>query len=176
MSLIDIVQKEEATGKVAEIYESMTNAMGYVPNAFSLFSSSPHLLEVQYGNLKHFMRHKTLGGKFLALVRYLVSDQEECTYCVGMNRGILMHYGVLPDQLAEIKANPAISPLEENELQLLLFVLKVVKNAASVEQADMDALRKLGWTDADILEASYHATSQIGVDRLFNAFKLESDR
>lgn len=176
MPLINIVQKEEATGKVAEIYESMTNAMGYVPDAFSLFSSSPHLLEIQYENLKHFMRHKTLGGKFLALVRYLVSDQEDCIYCVGMNRGILMHYGVLPDQLAEIKANPASAPLEENELQLLLFVLKVVNNAASVEQADVENLRQLGWTDADILEASFHATNQIASDRLFNAFKLESQR
>jgi hypothetical protein len=51
----------------------------------------------------------------------------------------------------------------------------VVKNSNSIEQADVDKLRKLGWTDTDILEATYHGTTQVGVDKIFNAFKISSD-
>ena len=176
MTLIKLVEQEEATGKVAEVYESMVNTMGFVPNAFKIFSPSAHLLETQVNNLKYFMRHKTLGGKLLALIRLLVSEEEVCEYCVGMNSGILLQYGILPDQLAEIKKDPAKAPLEEKEMAMLLFVLKVVKASNSTEQKDIDALKSLGWTDGDILDSTYHATSQVGVDKIFNAFKLESDR
>lgn len=173
MSLIRLVEKEEATGRVAEIYEIMIKNMGYIPNAFKVFSSSEHVLEKQFDNLGYFMRHKTLGGKLLAFIRLLVSESEKCKYCVGMNSGILLQYGVLPEMLSEIKLNPAKVPLEKNELAMLLFVLKVVKDSNSIQQEDIDILKNLGWTDKDIMDATYHGTTQVGVDKIFNAFKID---
>jgi uncharacterized peroxidase-related enzyme len=176
MPLLNLIEKEQATGKVAEIYETMTNTLGFVPNAFKIFSPSAHVLGNQVGNLGYFMRHKTIGGKLLAFIRLLVSEQEQCLYCVGMNSGILMQYGVLPEMIAGIIQDPSTAPLEENDLAMLLFVLKVVKNSNSIEKGDVDKLRSLGWSDTDILEATYHATSSVASDMIFNAFKIESDR
>jgi AhpD family alkylhydroperoxidase len=175
MALLKLAEPNEATGRVAEIYESMINTMGFIPNAFKVFSPSAHVLDKQFGNLGYFMRHKTLGGKLLAFIRLLVSEQEHCAYCVGMNSGILLQYGVLPEAIGEIRKDPSKAPLEEKELALLIFVLKVVNDSNSTMQADVDLLRDLGWTDADILEATYHGTTQVGVDRLFNAFKIEQE-
>ncbi len=175
MALIKLIEKEEATGRIAEIYDTMMNTMGFIPEAFKIFSPSEYVLEKQFANLGYFMRHKTLGGKLLAFIRLLVSDQEECVYCVGMNSGILLQYGVLPDSLAEIKLNPAKAPLEDNELALLLFVLKVVKNSNSITQDDVNILKSHGWSDSDIMDATYHGTSQVGSDKLFNAFKIDTE-
>ena len=175
MALLNLIEKDQATGRVAEIYETMINTMGFIPNAFKVFSPSAHVLDKQFANLGYYMRHKTLGGKLLAFIRLLVSEQEQCVYCVGMNSGILLQYGVLPDMIAEIKMDPSKAPLEENELAMLLFVLKVVKNSNSIEQVDVDKLRNLGWNDAEILEATYHGATQVGVDKIFNAFKIEQD-
>jgi uncharacterized peroxidase-related enzyme len=175
MALLNLTEQKDATGRVAEIYESMMNTMGFIPNAFKVFSPSAHVLDKQYGNLGYFMRHKTLGGKLLAFIRLLVSDKEECAYCVGINSGILLQYGVLPEAIGEIKKDPSKAPLDEKEMAMLLFVLKVVKDSNSTTQADVDALRKLGWTDADILEATYHGTTQISADKIFNAFKIEQE-
>jgi alkylhydroperoxidase family enzyme len=175
MALLNLTEQKDATGRVAEIYESMMNTMGFIPNAFKVFSPSAHVLEKQYGNLGYFMRHKTLGGKLLAFIRLLVSDKEECAYCVGINSGILLQYGVLPVSIGEIKKDPSKAPLDEKELALLLFVLKVVKDSNSTTKADVDALRNLGWTDVDILEATYHGTTQVSADKIFNAFKIEQE-
>ncbi len=175
MALIKLIEKEEATGRVAEIYETMINSMGFIPNAFKVFSPSEHILDKQFSNLGYYMRHKTLSGKLLAFIRLLVSETEQCKYCVGMNSGILLQYGVLPDRLAEIKEDPTKAPLEEKELALLLFVLKVVKDSNAIQQEDVDALKNLGWNDADIMDATYHGTTQVGVDKIFNAFKIDSE-
>jgi AhpD family alkylhydroperoxidase len=175
MSLLKLIEKEEATGRVAEIYESMTNTIGFVPNAFKIFSPSEYVLDKQFSNLGYYLRHKTLGGKLLAFIRLLVSETEQCKYCVGMNSGILLQYGVLPEMLADIKLDPSTAPLEEKEIALLLFILKVVKDSNSIQQPDVDALKNLGWTDADIMDATYHGAIQVGVDKIFNAFKIESE-
>ena len=176
MSLLNLIEKDDATGRVAEIYETMIKNMGFIPNAFKVYSPSEYVLDKQFANLGHYMRHKTLGGKLLAFIRLLVSEQEQCAYCVGMNSGILLQYGVLPEMLAGIKQDPSTAPLDEKELAMLLFVLNVVKNSNGIVQEDVDKLRNLGWSDTDILEAAYHGTSQIGADKIFNAFKISSDR
>jgi uncharacterized peroxidase-related enzyme len=175
MPLLNLIEKDQATGRVAEIYESMVGTMGFIPNAFKVFSPSSYVLDKQYANLGYYMRHKTLGGKLLAFIRLLVSVQEHCTYCVGMNSGILLQYGVLPEMIAEIKLDPSKAPLEANELAMLQFVLNVVKDSNAIVQEDVDKLRNLGWSDADILEAAYHGASQVGADKIFNAFKIDSD-
>ncbi len=175
MTLIKLIEKEEATGRVAEIYDTMMNTMGFIPNAFKVFSPSEHVLDKQFANLGYFMRHKTLGGKLLAFIRLLVSEQEQCRYCVGMNSGLLLQYGVLPGTLDEIRQDPSKAPLEANELAMLLFVLHVVRDSNSIQQADVDKLKALGWSDADIMDATYHGTTQVGVDKIFNAFKIDSE-
>jgi len=173
MTLIKLVEKEEATGKVAEIYEAMNNMWGMIPEAFRLYSPSEILLSQQYNNLMFYSRHPTIGNKLQAFIRLLVSEKEECKYCVGMNTGMLFHYGVLPEMIEEIKKDPSTAPLDDKEKAMLLFVLKLVQNSNSIEQKDVDELKKLGWSDAEILEASYHGAMQTGTDKLFNAFKIQ---
>ena len=172
MALIKILEKHEATDKVAEIYGIMESQWGMIPEAFSLFSTSPELLTAQFNNLNMYMRHPSISGKLLAFIRLVVSEIEECKYCVGMNSGILMQYGVLPEQSAEAKSDPSKAPLDEKEKAMLLFVVKVVKNSNTIEAADVDSLRGLGWTDREILEAAYHGVTGAAADKLFNAFKI----
>ncbi|MDO9253945.1 MAG: hypothetical protein Q7U54_00430 [Bacteroidales bacterium] len=99
----------------------MIDAMGFIPDAFKVFSPSEHVFDKQFSNLGYFMRHKSLGGKLLAFIRLLVSETEQCKYCVGMNSGILLQYGVFPELLAEIKQYTAKAPLDETELALLFL-------------------------------------------------------
>jgi uncharacterized peroxidase-related enzyme len=175
MALSQMLDKDNATGRVAEIYETMINTMGFIPNAFRVYSSSEHVLDMQFKNLGYFMRHQTLSGKLLAFIRLLVSEQESCAYCIGVNTGILFQYGVLPEVVAEVRQDPAKAPLEPKELAMLNFVLKMVKDAGSINEDDMNSLRNLGWTDRDILDASYHGSTQVAADKIFNAFKIELD-
>ena len=175
MALLNLIEKDQATGRTAEIYETMINTMGFIPNAFKVFSPSEYLLDKQFSNLGYYMRHKTIGAKLFGFIRLLVSEQEQCAYCIGMNSHILLQYGVLPETLDGIKKDPSTAPLDEKELALLLFVLKVVKDSLSIAQEDIDKLRNLGWSDQEILEATYHGTNQVGSDKIFNAFKIDRE-
>ena len=79
------------------------------------------------------------------------------------------------EEIETVKTDISKAPLNEKESALLAFVVKVIKDSSSTTSEDMENLRKLGWTDKDILDATWHATSQVASDMLFNAFKIDAD-
>ena len=176
MSIISTVAPEQASGKVAEAYGQIQQMMGRVPNAFQLYSSSPILLEQQMQQIAYYRQHPTLSFPLLAMVRMLVSQHNDCKYCVGFNESMLMDMaGLTPEQVAATRRNPADAPLPEKEKAMLLLVLKATKTPRMVEKTDLDQLRALGWGDGDIMDAVYHGARNVAVDIVFNAFKIDND-
>jgi len=176
MSIISTVAPEQASGKVAEIYEKLQQTMGRVPNAFQLYSSSPALLEQNFQSIAYYMQHPTLSFPLLATVRMLVSQENECQYCVGLNEAMLMHMAnVTPEQIAATKRDPQEAPLPEKEKAMLLLVLKATRTPKLVGKADLDKLRALGWNDGEIMDAVHHGARNVAADIVFNTFKIEND-
>ena len=175
MPIIKTVKPEEATGKVADIYQNFINMMGFVPNAFLLRSSSPELLQGQANSLGYYWNHESLSSKLQAFIRLTTSVTHKCEYCINMNAGLLMRAGVTPEEIEATKADPSKAPLDEKDAAMLAFVVKVIKDSHSTNTEDLESLRKLGWTDKDILDATWHATSQVASDMLFTAFKIDAD-
>jgi uncharacterized peroxidase-related enzyme len=176
MSIIQTVSPEQATGKVAQLYAMIEKNYGQVHQGFQLYSASPDLMEQLAQQNLYYMQHPTLGFALLAMIRMLVSEQNDCAYCIGFNEAMLINRGGLtPDQIASTKRDPAAAPLNDKDKAMLLFVLKGTANAKSIGPADLDALRELGWTDRDIMDALYHGARNAAVDIMFDAFKVEND-
>lgn len=176
MSIISTVTPDQASGKVAEVYGQIQQMMGRVPNAFQLYSSSPVLLEQQMQQIAYYMQHPALSFPLLAMVRMLVSQHNDCQYCVGFNEGMLMQMaGLTPEQVAATRSNPADAPLPDRDKAMLLFVLKATQTPRMADKSDLDQLRALGWSDGDIVDAVYHGARNVAVDIVFNAFKIDND-
>ena len=47
MALLNLVQQDNATDKVAEIYKTMSERMGFIPDSFKVFGNSEHVLSQQ---------------------------------------------------------------------------------------------------------------------------------
>ncbi len=176
MSIVSTVAPEGATGRVAELYGQMQQTMGRVPNAFQLYSASPDLLEMQWQQVGYYFRHPALSFPLLATIRMLVSQANDCAYCIGMNEAMLIERaGFTPEQIAAAKRDPAATPLPAKDKAMLLFVLKATKTPKAVTTADLAALRALGWNERDIFDAVHHGARNVAVDILFNTFKIEND-
>jgi uncharacterized peroxidase-related enzyme len=176
MSILATVAPEKAAGLVAEIYGQMQRAFGFIPNAFRLYSASPAMMSNQWQNNQYYFQHLTLGFPLLASIRMLVSQENECDYCIGMNAALLIqHAGFTAHLIAAMKRDPAAAPLAERDKAMLLFVLKATKAPKTVTTADLDALRGLGWSDGEIFDAVNHGARNIAADILFNTFKIEND-
>lgn len=176
MSLIQQVEPQDAKGKVDEVYQGALQMMGYVPNALKLHSINPMKLEHLWQYLGSIMQHPTLSGQLFAMIRMLVSMEQKCEYCVGLNAGMLINeYGLSEDDVQALKKNPENAPLSEKEKALLLLTLKAVNQSNSITSEDVQSLREKGCTDVEIYDAVGHGANQVWGDIMLNAFKVEID-
>jgi uncharacterized peroxidase-related enzyme len=176
MPLIKTISPEQATGELAAIYEQITQMRGKVGNNAKLLSSSPDILRQHMDFIGYYMAHKTLSMSLLASIRIFVSTEAGCAFCVDFNTGMLINMlGWTPDQVATMKANIDDAPFETKDKAMLKFSVNAVKNPHQVSADDMDALRLLGWSDGDILDAVNHGARMQATDILFNVFKIEKD-
>ena len=176
MPIIQTASSEQATGKVAEIYRQIEQAFGHIPNAMQMWSSSPGILEQQWQSIGYYMNHPNLTFPLLTIIRMLVSQENNCQYCVGFNAAMLINMcNLTQEQVAHTKQDPAQAPLNEKDKAMLLLVLKATSNPESVNAADLQTLRNLGWNDGDILDAVNHGARNKAADIVFNTFKIEND-
>ncbi|MHB8254568.1 MAG: carboxymuconolactone decarboxylase family protein [Acidiferrobacter sp.] len=176
MTLVATQNPDIATGPVADTYAEIAKLFGRVPNALQIYSSSPALLAQQWDTVRYYRNHPTLSAALLATVRMLVSQANDCEYCVGFNEALLINAcGQTPEQVAATKAQPEAAPLPPKDKAMLLLVLKAMAAPHTVVARDLDNLRALGWTDGDMLDAVAHGARNTAVDILFNTFQVERD-
>ena len=174
MSLIQPVAPDAATGKVKEIYDFMQKKAGVIPKPLAMMSPSPVLLGLMQQGLAHFFTHPALGFKLLAHIRMLVAHRTRYGYCTNFNAGVLQMFAATSDeQLAAVKRDPSLADLDEKDKAMLLFVLKAVGSPEAVAQADVDRLHGLGWSDGDIVDATFHGADMVRHGIMFKAFKMD---
>jgi alkylhydroperoxidase family enzyme len=160
--------------RVAAIFKHIEDHVGFVPDGLRLYSVSPPLLETFVGNIGYFDGGGTgLPPELTAMIRYLVSWQAGCSFCVDMNEGFLANMGKDLDAVRAARNNPDLAPLSEQNKILLKLALKAVNSPEFVNQADLDLARAQGWSDRDVFDAVAQAANNRAFNLILRTFKIE---
>jgi hypothetical protein len=173
MAIIKTVSPEAAEGEVKEAYSFFQKMGVEVPLPFQLRSASPAWMAAQSPMNRYWMAHPTLSHQLLTHIRLLVAEEENYVVCININSNLLKAmFGLSEEQITATKADPGAAQLEPREVAMLQFVLKAVRDPATTEQADVDALRDLNWSDTDIFDAVYHGLDMVSAGMAFQVFKM----
>ncbi len=159
--------------RVEAILAMAREHLGFVPDGLRLYSISPALLESFFSNVGYFSGETTLPAVLTTMIRYLVSSQANCQFCIDMNEGFLVNMGIDLDRVREARNNPALAPVEERERVLLDIALRSVNAPQSITQTDMDAAHVQGWSDREIFDAVAQATNNRAFNNLLRTFNVE---
>ena len=174
MALIQTIDPKEATGSVKEVYDKMLKVAPVVPKPLQMMSPSPDLLSIVFQSLTYFLKNSSFSPLLLAHIRLLVAHQFDYRYCVAFNTSVMqMLSDLTDDQIEQLKKDPSTAGLEDKEKQLLLFVLKAVDTPTAIGEADVSALREMGWTDQEMVEATHYGADMVRHGILFKAFKMD---
>ena len=173
MALIQTVAHEKAEGETKEAFDTLKAMIGVIPAPMQLASASPGMLGMMWQSLKYFSAHPNLSFGLLSTIRYLVAQQYDYLFCTGFNKNFLLQQGMTEGEIDQIEIDPEQAPLDDKERAMLGFVMRAIKAPDTVEQADIDKLRDLGWTDGDMLDALAHGTNMIGASIMMKAFKMD---
>jgi uncharacterized peroxidase-related enzyme len=175
-SLLSFVETKDATGDVKKIYDEIKAAWGFVPIVLKQYSLSPELLKNQWEFYKITGKNKNFDDKMQTMMRMLIAGEHNCVYCVGFNEGMLLNMFKMPfEELKALKKDATTAKLDEKQKSMLLFILKSVNDPHKVDKTDIDALKKLGWTDKDIFEGVKLGTNMVSVSLLIDALKIQKD-
>jgi alkylhydroperoxidase family enzyme len=173
MALIKTVKPKDAQGGMKNIYNSFLDAVGMIPPPLMISSSSPTLQALKATIMHYYSEHPRLSPKLIALIRYITSVIFDAEPCIQFNVQHLKMLGVKEKQIEELGTNGESVPLDERESALYQFVVKALKKPEAVSGEDIENLRELDWTDADIFDALNAASNMIGPGVIMKALKVE---
>ncbi|WP_457667589.1 hypothetical protein [Thiolapillus sp.] len=168
----EIPESEQAL--VNNIFSGVEAHLGFVPAGLRLYGISPPLLQAFVGAVGYFMGHERLSQKLLAFVRYLVSSDANCHFCIDFNAAILMNQGVATEELQATRDNPENAPLDDGEKMLLKIALSAIEDPEGVTAADIEAARKQGYSDRDVFDVVAVAANNKAFTHVLRTFKVEN--
>ncbi|MEK6749393.1 MAG: hypothetical protein AABY83_09335 [Pseudomonadota bacterium] len=163
---------EEA--RVDAVLAAIEKHIGFIPDGVRLFSFSPPLLDSFVTNVSYFNSGARLAPSLMAMIRYLVSWEAQCHFCINMNEGFLTNMGVSLDAVRAARKNPELAPIPEKEKPLLMLALKSVNDPAGVAKKDIELAKAQGWTDRDVFDVVAQAASNRAFNLILRTFKVES--
>ena len=163
MPKISVVEKNEVSEEVQEIFTEIESAFGMVPNLFKTYANFSPLLKANWDKVKALMMQGNLSRKIKEAIAVLVSKDNSCSYCVAAHTAALKSIGVTGKEIEVIENDIEKSDFTEKERGLIAFTRKANKDPNRITDEEFEALRKTGATEPEIVEA-------LGVMELFTAF------
>jgi uncharacterized peroxidase-related enzyme len=173
MTFIETVADDDATGTVEEMYATDREAFGFLPNFTQAFSLRPNVYAAWRqlnGAIKSGMDLRRYELATIAAARRLRSS-----YCMLAHGSVLMDKFLDPEVLQAVVADRHTADLSDTDLAIMDFAEKVVDDATSVDQADMDRLRAAGLSDADIFDVVLAATARCFFSKTLDALGVSPD-
>lgn len=182
---IRMIPLEEASGKLAELYERVRTPHGTVDNVMRAHSLRPHTMEghlVLYKSVLHNPDNR-LPLWLLECIAVYTSLTNRCDYSLAHHaanfRRLLRREGWDAAQIeAGYRALAAGQPelaFSGKELALLRYARKLTAAAGAMERADAAALRAAGCDDGEILEANQVCAYFNYSNRLLNGLGVTTE-
>ena len=106
MAIFNMIEENEATGKVKEIFENIKQKRNIksVNNFWKMLANEPETLERTWNSLQQVMKKGALDEMTKELIYIAVSITNSCEYCIKSHSSAAVKKGASKDMLAELIA------------------------------------------------------------------------
>jgi uncharacterized peroxidase-related enzyme len=170
---IDSVPGGAAEGSLADFYEQQRAAWGFLPNFAGAFSTRPEVGQAWTqlnGAIRGGMDRRQYEIASIAAARELRN-----TYCTAAHSMFLRDVCHDEATLLTISGDPSGETLPEQDQAVYQFATKVARDAASVEQADVDRLRQLGLSETDVANVVFAVAARSFFTRVLDGLGAQLD-
>ena len=174
MAYIKLCKYEEMIPEIKERAKPILEKSGQLGEIFELLALDKDLYFATDMMVQNFLLKETLlPYSTKERIALLVSLENNCTMCVDVHKNIAKMLGMSEAQVEETLHGVDAIDTDEKEKALLRLTLKAAsKENYKTTQEDIDALKKMGWSEAEILEAVRIAAYFNYINTLSNVFGL----
>jgi len=165
------IVETKPTPETEKLLKRVERFIGSVPPHFSLFATlNPKRFEMFLNEIFYLSMHKTINPDFFAFIRFYIASKENFFYCYKFNTALLLKREYTQEQISNFEKNRENLPLDEKHLALFQMALKALENPDSFTTEDINAVKSLGWSDADIYDAIDHGAFLYKFSKILKAY------
>jgi len=154
MTRINTPASIETSPEAAQpLLQAVKKQLGVVPNLFRVVGNSPAALEGYLG-LNGALAKGSLEAATRERIALAVAEVNGCDYCLSAHTYLGKNLSKLSD--AEIATNREGGSTDPKADAAVRFAAKLVKARGHVSDADIQAVKQAGYTDAQIVEIVLH--------------------
>ena len=176
MAWIDIIEPDDATGDLKELYDTIAEKRGKVSNVLTVHSQNPAALK-EHLDLYDTVLFGTspLSRSDREAIAVVVSAANECDYCVRHHAEALQAYWRDEARVQQLADNYTALDDLDDQLQIACDVAtKLTTDPGAMSEADVHTLRGAGWTDRAVLDIVLVTAYFNFVNRITNALGVEA--
>lgn len=148
MTTINVPTRDEVSSQNQAIFDNLKKALGMVPNLFATFAHS----ETALGNYLALQNAKSsLMGKSREVVNLVVSQVNDCDYCLAAHTMLGKMVGFTDEQIMELRHGRASFDAKFDSLARL--AKSVAEHRGHAEQSVINSFFAAGWTKENLVDA-----------------------
>lgn len=177
MNRIKIIEPEEATGRLKEIYDDIVKKRGKLADVHKIQSLRPESIVHHMDLYLEIMFSKSeLSRAEREMMAVVVSAANGCEYCQLHHAQALNHYWKNDEKINNLRIDFENAGLSTRELVLCSFAnLLSVRPEAYADEKYFGPMKKIGLTDNGILDATLVVSYFNFVNRMVLALGLEAE-
>lgn len=150
MSRITIQSIESAPADSRPRLEAAYKAGGFVPNLLGVLANAPTAIET-YQTVSAINGRNGLTAAEREVIQITAATRNGCGFCVAGHTKLAKLKVRMPDEIIEALRNTAA--LSDPKLNALaVFTLAVINSKGAVNDAELEAFRAAGYSEANVLE------------------------
>lgn len=173
MTFIDTIDPAGANGKVKDMYQRLQGRLDYLPNYARVFSHRPDVMAAWAGLQRTIKANLT--ERDYSLITLAAARAMHSSYCALAHARKLCAHDFSEAELIAILRGDAVGSLGTAERAMMALVEKVVRSPSAVQQEDIDALRDLGFSDAQVFDIVAAAAARCFFSRVPDALGVRPD-
>jgi uncharacterized peroxidase-related enzyme len=171
MPRLTAIELSKASGRAKELFVTVESAFGTVPNVAKLMANSPSVLE-SFLVFSAAMNGTKIGDKLLHQIKLATSEANTCDYCNSILTHLGKQRGILIEEMLEGRKAHSHDPKTDAALK---FAKAVLETHGRIETEELQAVRKAGFDDTEIVEIVAGVVAACFTNFLNNVAETELD-
>ncbi len=176
---IQVVDSEQADGRLREFYDKVLEYRGRIANVFKVHSLNPEAMKAHLDLYLTIMFGRNgLTRARREMIAVVVSAVNDCQYCVVHHSAALSRYVRDQTFVKQLSDDYTKAALSAKDKAMLHYAVKLTRNLNEMSEEEVRRLRNAGLADEEILAITLVTSYFNFVNRIVEGLgvKLEEQR
>jgi uncharacterized peroxidase-related enzyme len=170
---LETISDEEASGAVAQAYAADKSRLGYIANFTKLFVHRPAVYQA-WQDLNAAIKDG-MDARRYELVTVAAARRLRSSYCSLAHGKVLIDQFFDASELCDVMVDHHAAGLMEVDAAVMDLAEKIVEDATSVTESEINHLRDLGLSDTDIFEVVVATGARCFFSKTLDALGAQAD-